>query len=99
MTGCGHLTSDGPCPETKGVRQFIPGLRCPAHTPAVLAGNKDHVPDPEQSLAAYLRRAGHDPVKGLLTPAGPTVVDTKAILSGKRRSNTRDYRAARGDAK
>jgi hypothetical protein len=89
----------GDCGATDGVRQFIPGHRCPAHTPAVLAGNRDHVVDPEQTLDAYLRRGGHDPTRGLLTPSGPTVVDQKAILSGKRRSNTRDYRAARGDAK
>lgn len=40
---CGHWIGDDSryCRETKGVRLFIPGHRCRAHTPAALQGKPE----------------------------------------------------------
>ncbi|MFK4797821.1 hypothetical protein ACI3K5_03895 [Streptomyces sp. MPA0124] len=37
---CGHWigAEQRHCKEVEGVRRFIPGLRCPAHTPNALRG-------------------------------------------------------------
>lgn len=42
-TGCRHWVGvEGRyCDETDGVRLFLSGRRCPAHTPAALAGNPE----------------------------------------------------------
>lgn len=34
------------CREADGVRPYLPGLRCPAHTPAALKGKPEPQPGP-----------------------------------------------------
>jgi hypothetical protein len=31
-------------------RRYLPGVRCPAHTPAAIAGRAETVPDPARTL-------------------------------------------------
>lgn len=95
---CGHVqTGWGTCGATEGVRLYLPGPRCPDHTPARLAGRPEANPDPALSLTG-LRDAWYA-ARGLaapqaFTPSGETVVDQRAIASGKRRSSPGRYRQA-----
>lgn len=45
---CGHwIGADGRyCGAVDGVRRYIPGFRCPAHTPATLQGKPEPQPGP-----------------------------------------------------
>ncbi|MFE5217501.1 MULTISPECIES: hypothetical protein [unclassified Streptomyces] len=45
---CSHWIGDEGrhCKEVDGVRQFIPGHRCPAHTPRALQGLPEIPPGP-----------------------------------------------------
>lgn len=53
---CGRYTAGaGHCGSAIGVRRYLPGPRCPLHTPAVLAGL---VPNPASAPTAYRPSAG-----------------------------------------
>jgi hypothetical protein len=65
-------------------RLYPAGPRCSEHTPAALNGQ----PEPGQTATPY--RPQFTP-----TPRAYTVIDDKAVASGKRRSNPREYAQAR----
>lgn len=84
---CGHWVGaeHRHCAATDGVRAFLTGLRCPAHTPRALQGLPEIPPGPGLPAAAWV------------TPSplsDSRVHDARAIASGKRRSNPQAYRAA-----
>ncbi|MGE7437535.1 hypothetical protein [Kitasatospora sp. NPDC001175] len=74
------------CHNEQGVRAYLPGTRCPLHTPAAVAGR----PEPPE---------GEGPLPGAWSTPSPqsasALIDHRAIASGKRRSNPTDYQAAR----
>lgn len=76
------------CRSVDGVRAYLTGPRCPAHTPAALAG-KPEAPSttslPASAFAPSPLSASH-------------VADARAIASGKRRSSPHVYKAARAAA-
>lgn len=86
---CGHHP---PCPG-RATAGYLTGLRCPDHTPAAIAGRPETTPDPARTLEGIRKAHGANP-EVPMTPAGGTLVDARAIASGKRRSNPQDYRAA-----
>jgi len=55
------VTKCGMCDEPG--RLYLPGSRCPAHTPAALAGRTVPVPDPGRTLAAISTAPAPEPVK------------------------------------
>jgi hypothetical protein len=80
-------------------RLYAVGYRCPPHTPSALAGQ------PEPDAARYCPPArcycGECPS---WTPdtthfIGETVVDIRAVASGKRRSSLAQYRSAQASMK
>ncbi len=84
---CGHwLGSERRhCRTADGVRRFVTGLRCPAHTPRALQGLPEIPPGP-----GWPARAWTTPTPDSVA----SVIDERAIASGKRRSNPNTYRAA-----
>ena len=92
MTGACH------CGETEDIRLFACGLRCTQHTPSAIAGHPE--PGRTRYCAPYRCYCGDRacPAGGSwarpLEPAAPTVVDIRAIASGKRRSSMAEYRSA-----
>ncbi|WP_028472981.1 hypothetical protein [Nocardioides alkalitolerans] len=78
---------------TPTTHRYLPGWRCPQHTPAAFAGRPDVVPDPKLTIAGL--RAAHGLPDVGFTPGGETLVDQRAKASGKRRSTPQAYRAAR----
>lgn len=92
---CKHWTDGvGYCWATDGVAFFTGGYRCPAHRPAVVNGRTEPVPDPARTLTGLREAAGLPPLYAPPLSASH-VTDDRAIASGKRRSNQRDYREAR----
>ncbi|MBA9003760.1 hypothetical protein [Thermomonospora cellulosilytica] len=99
---CRHYTTGvGHC-GAEGVRFFLPGWRCPRHTPAAIAGEPEvsgqycaparcYCGRPE--CPAYPTYGRPDPYAGELDAWA--VIDARAIASGRRRSNPADYAAAR----
>ena len=88
----------GSCGETAGVRLYACGPRCPAHTPAKLAGHPE--PDTARYCAPYRCYCGGCPsYERPLEPIAATVVDIRAIASGKRRSSPTGYRDAQADSR
>lgn len=90
---CGHwIGPDGRhCHSAHQVRQYLPGPRCSLHTPAATGGR----PEPPE---------GRGPLPGAWTTPTPdaaswSAIDAKHIRSGKRRSTTTDYQAARAAEK
>jgi hypothetical protein len=84
---CGHWIGAEArhCHSTDGVRHFLPGHRCPLHTPNALRGLPEIPPGPGMPAAAWT------------TPSplsDSRIHDARAIASGKRRSNPNTYRAA-----
>lgn len=47
-TQCGHWVGieSRYCRDENGIRRFLPGFRCPAHTPRALQGLPEHPPGP-----------------------------------------------------
>lgn len=91
VTGCGHWQDGGYCGATDNVRRYIPGPRCPQHTPAALNGRPECEPDPTLTLDG-IRAA-----KGLTyhyRPNDTALNDQRAVASGRRRSNPQTYRDA-----
>lgn len=81
------------CGATDAVRTYKDGPRCPAHTPAALAGHAEPPTVPyEETLSGRMLAAGKDPARST-TPAGVTAIDTGRILKGKTRSSNEGYRA------
>lgn len=72
------------CRSVESVRAFLPGPRCPLHSPAALAG-KPEAPDTGAPSPASLPPS---PI------AASRVADQRAIASGRRRSSPHSYRAA-----
>ena len=75
-------------------RLYACGYRCPSHTPAALAGQPE--PDSKRYCAPSRCHCGGCPS---WTPdsayrIGDTILDVKAVVSGKRRSNLAQYRSA-----
>jgi hypothetical protein len=87
---CGHWDGAAYC-AAEQTRLYTTGRRCPAHTPSALLGRPEPEPDPGSTLAALLERAGR---RGIGTSPAPTLVDDRAIASGRRRASPAAYRAA-----
>lgn len=79
------------CGVADGVRMFPTGMRCPSHTPAALAGRPEVVVDPELTAAALFARRG---IKHGFQRSDSSLIDDRAVASGRRRSNSAEYRAA-----
>lgn len=73
------------CRTAEGVRPYLTGLCCPAHTPNALRGLPEPPPGPGLPAAAW---ATPSPI------SDSRVTDDRAVASGKRRSNPAAYRAA-----
>jgi len=88
-----------PCPcGSPDARLFAEGWRCPAHTPAARAGKPE--PDIARYCAPLRCYCGQCPS---WTPdtsyhVGETVLDIRAVASGKRRSNLTEYRNAQANS-
>lgn len=90
---CRHWSdATGWCGTIEGVRSYLPGRRCPEHTPAALAGRPESLPDPELALDALRDSKG---LRYGYRPSDSALLDKRAIASGKRRSTPADYRLAR----
>lgn len=92
MTGripavCGHWIGAEQrwCRAVDGVRHYLTGLCCPAHTPRALQGLDETPPDPGMPAGAW---STPSPIND------SRVHDAQAVASGKRRSNPNAYRAA-----
>jgi hypothetical protein len=86
---CGHGGSCGR-PDT---RPYACGPRCPDHTPAQLLGRPE--PDTARYCAPDRCYCGGCPSAGRpLEPITRTVVDVRAVASGKRRASLGAYREA-----
>lgn len=73
------------CREIVGVRLYIPGHRCPTHTPNTLKGLPEAPPGPGWPAGAWTT----------LSPLSASALfDERAIASGRRRSSPHVYRAA-----
>ncbi|WP_338683859.1 hypothetical protein QD712_25600 [Streptomyces acidiscabies] len=85
---CGHWNGAERrhCGATDGVRHYLTGLCCPAHTPSALAGRPEPEPGPGMPAAAWTTPS---PI------SDSRVHDQRAIASGKRRSSPHTYKAAR----
>lgn len=84
----------GQCDRTD-TRPYMTGPRCPDHAPWLLAGHADPASRRYCVAICYCgeclnRRPGTAPT----SPVRPTVVDFRAIASGKRRSQLGEYREA-----
>lgn len=95
MTAPGRVV-DRVCPGSCGrtdTRPYACGPRCPEHTPARLAGLPE--PDIARYCAPRRCRCGQCPSYGrALESIRPTIVDTRAVASGKRRAPLGQYREA-----
>jgi hypothetical protein len=97
MTGNGKTTCPGSCGRTD-TRLYACGWRCPAHTPARLAGRPE--PDTARYCAPLRCYCGNcDSYDRPLEPVTVTVVDFRAVASGKRRAPLADYRAAQAQVR
>lgn len=84
---CGHWIGRERrhCKSAEGLRAFLIGIRCPAHTPSALAGRPEPEPGPGYPAGAWTTPS---PIND------SRVHDARAVASGKRRSNQQAYRAA-----
>jgi len=82
------------CTATDGVHLYACGYRCPTHTPARLAGKPE--PDSAAYCAPLRCYCGTCPSWRPDTSdfVGATVLDIRAVASGKRRSSEAGYRSA-----
>lgn len=86
------------CGTSDTVRLYACGPRCPAHTPAKLAGKPE--PDTERYCAPFRCYCGRDVCEATVGPVEPvigTVVDIRAVASGKRRASLAEYRSAQAN--
>ena len=77
---CDHWDGEAFC-GVDDVRAYLPGMRCPAHAPAALAGH----PEPGRTATSLPKMAPQSAIR---------VNDDRAIASGKRRSTPAQYREA-----
>lgn len=77
------------------VHLYLGGLLCDAHAPWALAGRARPVPPADSTLAALRSRRAI--AAGAHQGPRSTVVDQRAIASGKRRSTNQLYQAARAE--
>lgn len=94
---CGSLTPGGDQCTDPAVDVFLVGPRCAGHTPAAVAGRPEPAPDPARTMDGLRRGWYADrglPFVEFHTPAAETVVDQRAVASGKRRSSHHVFRAA-----
>lgn len=77
------------------VHLYLAGLLCDAHAPWALAGHPRPAPPADSTLAALRARRGITATAHQLPRS--TVVDDRAIASGKRRSTNALYQAARAE--
>jgi hypothetical protein len=101
---CTHwIGAEGRRCGAAGARLYLPGLRCPSHTPSALAGR----PEPPEDTACAPNRCycGEPTCPAYATyelrhrydthaDAWPAI-DARAIASGKRRSGPTQHAAAR----
>jgi hypothetical protein len=82
------------CGNAHGVRLYPVGWRCAEHTPAALADHPE--PDAARYCAPHRCYCGTCPWWIGATPYadGQTIVDVRAIASGKRRASLTAYRDA-----
>jgi hypothetical protein len=87
-----------PC-GSESTRLYAEGYRCPAHTPAARAGQPE--PDVARYCAPLRCYCGQCPSWTADTTyhVGETVVDIRAVASGKRRSSLTQYRNAQANMK
>ena len=101
--GGGSVNGACYCGTTEGTRLYACGYRCPAHTPARLAG----LPEPGEGryCAPYRCYCGSRDCDSSgsyarpLEPVTQTVININAIRSGKRRSTLTEYRDAQANTK
>lgn len=86
-TECTHWigTERQHCRSTDHIRLYLPGPRCPDHTPNALRGRPEPPPGPGFPAGAWTTPSP------LSTSA---LLDNRAVASGKRRSAPHTYRAA-----
>ena len=82
MTTCDHWDGTRFCGADEA-RAYLPGMRCPAHTPAAMAGR----PEPGRTATSLPKMAP-------LPQSASRVNDNRAVASGKRRSTPAQYREA-----
>ena len=82
MSACDHWAGAEFCGADEA-RLYLPGMRCPTHTPAAMAGH----PEPG-------RTATNLPKMAPLPQSASRVNDDRAVASGKRRSTPEQYREA-----
>lgn len=87
-----------PC-GSADARPYAEGWRCPAHTPAARRGHPE--PDAARYCAPLRCYCGRCPG---WTPdtthfPGETVLDIRAVASGKRRSSLAQYRSAQANSR
>lgn len=85
---CGHWigAEQRHCRIAEGVRHYLPGMRCPDHTPRALQGLPEFPPGPGIPAGAWS------------TPSplsASSLFDERAVASGRRRSSVHVYQAAR----
>ena len=73
------------CKAVDGVRAYLTGPRCPAHTPSALKGLPEPKPGPGYPAGAWTTPS---PI------SDSRVHDARAVASGKRRASPHTYRAA-----
>lgn len=73
------------CRALDAVRPYLPGLRCPLHTPAALRGLPEPPPGPGWPASAWSTPSPQ---------SASALIDHRAVASGKRRSSPHVYRAA-----
>lgn len=91
---CRHWIGDAGryCDTTDRVRLYLPGPRCPEHTPAAIAGRAEPPSNPPES-SWWVRPDGSTiPPSPIATSR---LLDDRAVASGKRRSSPDRYAAAR----
>jgi len=89
---CDYTATEGVCGAADAL-PYITGLRCPAHTPAALAGRPEVTVNPDLTLAALKRKAGR--MENFVPPPNDSsLLDERAINSGKRRSRPQGFRDA-----
>lgn len=86
-------------PGSAGVRPYAEGPRCPAHTPAARRGHPE--PDTARYCAPARCYCGECPSWAPDTSyyVGETVLDVRAVASGRRRSSLAQYRSAQASSR
>lgn len=90
---CTHVAVATVCGATP-TRRYLTGDRCAAHTPAAVAGRTEAAPDPALTIVG-LRTAAGLPVDFMAPNSTSTLLDERAVASGRRRSGPETFRAAR----